>query len=170
MLGCSGILAAIAFVVAFVVTLFLPIDFGLRLGLAGMVAGIVFLAALLLCLGDHDRDEGRRGIVRRWLDSRAEIDSEAFLASVRPEDQDLALCLREGLARFFGASPMKIAIDDPLSSYDFEGFMPVIYMRTLGPAIRSLGAECCGKFPRQPLVTFRDLIQEVRLQAADEPA
>lgn len=165
MLGCSLMVAIAFFAVAMLVTLFIPGgSFLERLGLAGGLATIAFVASLVLCARDQSRQIADFKSVRKWLESHEDRDEIQFLAEIEPGDHELAVHLRRRLSEFFEVPVTKIHAADDLSKMKFDAFMPPIYLFLMAQLCQRHGIEQLQAFPQGKLDTVRDLVQEAKAQ------
>lgn len=165
MLGCSIMVAVAFFAVVMLVTLFIPGgSFLERIGLAGGLSIIAFVASMALCARDLSRQVGDAKSVREWLESREDQDEAQFVAAIEPGDQELAVHLRRRLSQFFEVSESKIHAADELSKMKFDAFMPPIYLYLLAELCQRHGIERLQPFPRSRLETLPDLVQEAKSQ------
>lgn len=112
LIGCSGALALVFFVIGFAGSLFArDVSWSERLLIAAMTAGMAFFAALLLFIRDSGRHAKTMRSVRKGLLARGDTTDDDFVSS-RPTDQaGLLLEKRKAIARFFDVPAEKVGRD-----------------------------------------------------------
>jgi hypothetical protein len=141
----------------------------LSLGLAGEVAFIIFLAAAVLFACDRWKWKARRGRVRRRLAARTDMSDVEFADFFPPIDRELALHLRERLAAYYGGPRSKIRAHDHLDEFEFQRFMPEIYVFLMWPVCQQYGISSLERFPKCQLSTVADLVVEARALLHNKP-
>jgi hypothetical protein len=112
LMGCSGAIALLAFVVGLAVSLFV-VDAGWidRLMVAAGVSMAAFIAAFVLSSDDAAQHAATVQAVRTRLLVAADSSEEQFLASRPYDDTQLLLETRKAIARFFDVPDTKIPRD-----------------------------------------------------------
>lgn len=115
MIGCAGVIGAVAFLFGMIGSLFATeATFAERMMMALMVAGMAFIAALLLCLRDEAQDWATRRSVRRMLLDRQDVSDAEFVKHFRDTDPTLIAQTRRAVAEFFNVPVQKIHPTDTL--------------------------------------------------------
>lgn len=109
LIGCSAAIGAVAFVIGFVVSLFIrDITWAERLAMGVIPAIMASLAALLLACRDLLGSRATLRKVHNFLESRNDTSDEEFLALSPYQDAELLLDVRLAIARFFGVPSTKV--------------------------------------------------------------
>ena len=112
LIGCSGALALVAFVIGFAVSLFVrDVTWTDRLMMAVMPAVITFFAALLLSSRDAVKHSGTVRSVRNALLAGDDTSDDEFVSSRPIDDATLLLETRKAISRFFDVPTDKICRD-----------------------------------------------------------
>lgn len=120
MIGCSGIIAGVAFLIGIIGSLFATkASFGERLMLAFMPAIIAFIAAMMLCAKDYWQHASAMWLALRRLLARPDVNEQDFLERFPDADPALIVQVREAISRFFSVSVQKIHPADNLQK-DFR--------------------------------------------------
>ena len=137
LIGCAGVIAAIAFFLGLLGSLFAAeVSLALRLGLAAMVAAIAFVAVVLLGTRDSLRYAATKRRVHNMLLARPDVKDTEFAAQFPDCSADLVLQTREAISQFFGVPAGKIhpshRLRDDLRRDVFEpGFHSFVVYRVL---------------------------------------
>jgi hypothetical protein len=115
MIGCAGMIAAVAFVFGVIGSLFATeASLGERLMIALMPAAMAFIAAFLLFSRDHARHVATMRSVRRMLLDREDINDSDYLAQFPDADSTLIAQTRRAVSEFFDVPVQKIHPTDSL--------------------------------------------------------
>lgn len=108
-IGCSGTIAGIGFVIGFVTSLFdRDASWADRLIQSGMVSAISFVAALFLSCSDSLRHKTARRKACAALSNGEDTSDEEFLSLLPNENPELLLATRKAVANFFDVPTTKI--------------------------------------------------------------
>ncbi|MBN2579083.1 MAG: hypothetical protein JXB10_08840 [Pirellulales bacterium] len=109
LIGCSSVIALIAFIIGFAVSLFISeATWTERLMMAGMPAAIAFIAAFLLSIRDFTRHHTVMRTVRGHLLACSDTSDEHFLSSRPCDDAALLVETRKAISRFFDVPAVKV--------------------------------------------------------------
>lgn len=163
MLGCAIVLAIPTFLLCLVAVLISSRDVGTSFLVGAMASGIVFVAVLIMFAVDSERWTSNRNGVRSYLLLGGDVSDDEFLLSFDQADRDLALHLRQRLAKFFDVPASKVSSSHDLANYSFERFMPGIYVFVMaGLDERQLPKGKIDAFPKTRLKTVADLVTEAK--------
>ncbi len=126
MIGCAGMIAAVAFVFGIIGSLFATeADIGERLMIAVMPAAIAFVAALILFARDHARHTSTMRPVRQVLLARQDVNDHDFFAHFPDADSTLITQTRQAISQFFDVPAQKIhPTDDLRNDFQFDTLEP----------------------------------------------
>ena len=126
MIGCAGMIAAVAFVIGVIGSLFASeANIGERLMMASITAALAFVAALILLARDYKRHTSTMRSVRQTLLARQDVHDRDFLAHFPGLDATLIAQTRQAIAQFFDVPAAKIHPTDHLrNDLRFETFEP----------------------------------------------
>lgn len=126
MIGCAGMIAAVAFVFGIIGSLFATeANLAERLMIATMPAAMAFIAALILFSRDHARHTGTMRTVRQMLLARHDISDGDYLAHFPDADSILVAQTRQAVSQFFDVPAEKIHPNDNLrKDLQFETLEP----------------------------------------------
>lgn len=129
MIGCAGMIAAVAFFIVGIITLFVPDGtIGERLLVAALAAATVFVAAILLCARDHMRHLAALRRVRRMLLARENANSRDFAAHFPMVDAALIVQTRDAVSAFLGVPAAKLRHTDRLrNDLQFDALEPAFH-------------------------------------------
>ena len=167
-IGCSATLAAVAFVLGLIGSLFATMaGFGERLLMAGGLAATVFVAVLMLAVRDHMRCHAAFNAVRKMLTARDDVTEVDFLSRFPDLDRVLLGQIRQAVADSFNVPVAKIHPDDnPLRDFRCDALEPgfhsfVVYhilnVREVAPVRGQLFT-----FTSSSLSGFGDLATEIQ--------
>ncbi len=112
LIGCSGVIALVAFIIGFVAFLFISdATWADRLTIAAMPAIITFVAALLLASRDSARHSSTVRKVRAYLLACNDSTDEQFMSPQPCDDAALLLETRKAISRFFDVPTVKVTRD-----------------------------------------------------------
>ena len=115
MIGCAGMIAAVAFIFGVIGSFFATqANLAERLMIALMPAALAFVAALLLFTRDHARHTSAMRAVRRMLVARSDVNDHDFFARFPDADSALIAQTRRAIAQFFDVPPQKLRAADSL--------------------------------------------------------
>lgn len=125
-MGCAGALAAVAFLIGLVCSLFANgATFGERMTMATMPAGMTFVAALFLLVRDRWRFASTMRSVRRRLLARLDMSDAQFVEHFPTSEPSLVAQTRQAIAAFFNVPVQKIHSTDSLrKDLGFEALEP----------------------------------------------
>ena len=113
MIGCAGILALVAFILALPFSLFFTVDhWSHRFLIACVPAAFTFFAAIFLCMRDQLSQSENIGVVRRTLLRRADTPDDVFVTS--NPDAKLLIQTRDAIANYFDVPGAKLLPTDDL--------------------------------------------------------
>jgi hypothetical protein len=115
MIGCAGMIAAVAFIFGLIGSLFATeATFGQRLIMALMPAAMAFVATLILIARDDARHAGTMRAVRQMILARPDVSDHDFLAHFPGTDPTLIAQTRQAISQFFDVPAQKIHPTDNL--------------------------------------------------------
>ncbi|MFN0196848.1 MAG: hypothetical protein ACKVT0_08870 [Planctomycetaceae bacterium] len=165
LIGCSGVMALIAFLVGFAVSLFVRdaswID---RLTMAVMSALITFVAVFLLSSRDWVKRRSTMKSVRNHLLARDDTTNNEFLSSIPYEDVALLLETRKAISRFFDVPIERVGRDLQLiHDLHVDEFEPFFQFSVVNSVIASQQIEPKAfGFTIAGLETIDDLTHAIR--------
>jgi hypothetical protein len=166
--GCATIIAAVAFVLGLIGSLFAAsASLTERLLMAAGVAAIAFIAALQLGIQDHVRHAATIRAIRRRLLARDDVTDKDFLSRFPESDPVLLLQIRQAVSEAFRVPTAKVHPGDNLHcNYRCDVLEPgfhsfvvrhVLKARSVAPSPGQLFT-----FHSAALSGFGDLAKEVR--------
>jgi hypothetical protein len=165
MIGCAGMIAAVAFVFGVIASLVATeAAVGERLMTAFVPPGIAFVAALLLFAMDRARHTSTMRSVRQMLLARPDVEDHDFFAQFPDADSTLIAQTREAISRFFDIPMQKIHPNDNLrNDLQIDTFEPAFHsfvvtdvLRARHIAPRPFTFSTCG------LTDIGDLAKEIQ--------
>lgn len=115
MVGCAGMIAAVAFVFGMIGSLFATeANFGERIMIAFMPAAFAFVAALILCARDYARRTSTMRTLRQMLLARHDVNDDDFVSHFPDADPALVTQTRQAISQFFDVPVQKIHPTDKL--------------------------------------------------------
>ena len=112
LVGCSAVIAFVAFIIVFVVSLFVgAATWTDSLIMGTLTASVVFIVVLLLFVRDFARHSATVRTVRRHLLACGDTSDENFIASRATNVAMLLLETRKAIARFFDVPTTKVGRD-----------------------------------------------------------
>ncbi len=114
-IGCAGIIATVAFLIAIIASLFATeTDLGQRLLIALMTAATAFVAAVILISRDRRRRAAVVQSVRQMLLDREDVSDTDFANHFPDHDPTLIVQTRQAVAEFFEVPAVKLHPTDGL--------------------------------------------------------
>jgi hypothetical protein len=115
MIGCAGMIAAVAFIFGVIGSLFATkASLTERLMIALIPAACAFVAALILFTRDHARHTSTMRAVRNMLLARNDVNDHEFFAHFADTDSTLIAQTRQAISGFFDVPAKKIHATDRL--------------------------------------------------------
>ncbi|MBN2294364.1 MAG: hypothetical protein JXM70_18190 [Pirellulales bacterium] len=112
LIGCSGAIAFIVFIIGFVVSLFVgEATWTERITVGAMPAAVVFIVVLLLFMRDSARQSASIRSTRNHLLACGDKSDDIFISSFSTDNALLLLETRKAIAQFFDVPTSKIARD-----------------------------------------------------------
>jgi hypothetical protein len=165
MIGCAGMIAAIAFLLGLIGSLFVnEVNLFQRLMIALMPAALGFVAALLLLTRDRLRHTATMRDVRRMLLARRDVNDDEFIAQFPAADATFLAQIRQALSQFFDVPAEKIYATDNLNKdLRFSTFEPAIHCYVVYHILNAHDmAHQAFKFNTADLSDIADLAQEIQ--------
>jgi hypothetical protein len=165
LIGCAFLIAVVAFLFGLIVSLFgADATMGERLLMAVMVAGMAFVAALLLLWRDRARHKAAVKSVRKRLLERKDIGDAEYLAAFQGADVTLIAQTRRAVADFFDVPVQKIHPTDNLrQDFKFAVFEPGFHSFVLVHVFKARGVQPKPfGFRTSHLATIGDLANEIQ--------
>ncbi len=164
-IGCSGALAAVAFIVGLLASLLAQdVTWTERVTMAAMLAGMTFLAALLLAGRDTAKSSALMRSVRQHLLSCGDTSDDEFIASAPSDDQALLLETRKAVAGFFDVPVNRVRRDIHLiNDLQVDKLEPAFQFAVVDSVIASQPVEPGSfTFSRRGLESIDDLTESIR--------